>query len=56
MKSSAFDDVQQEKVAIKKLINVFDRQELMKRTLRELRALRNLKHNNVRGVHICEMF
>mmetsp|Transcript_47452 Transcript_47452/g.125608 ORF Transcript_47452/g.125608 Transcript_47452/m.125608 type:complete len:404 (+) Transcript_47452:67-1278(+) len=51
----AHDEVLQEGVAIKKIIGTFERLTFTKRTLRELRILRHLKHENVmciRGIFL----
>ena len=47
---SAFDLKAQKLVAIKKIENVFDHRSLAKRTLRELKIVRALVHENILGI------
>ena len=48
--SSAVDSETQEEVAIKKIANAFDNRIDAKRTLREIKLLRHMDHENVRRV------
>jgi serine/threonine protein kinase len=47
---SAFDLQKQTMVAVKKIENVFDHRSLAKRTLRELKIVRSLQHENILGL------
>jgi len=46
--SAAYDEESGDDVAIKKINNAFDHLTFAKRTLREIRLLRFLRHENVR--------
>jgi p38 MAP kinase len=46
--SSAFDQITQQPVALKKIMKPFDTTSLAKRTYREIRLLKYLRHENVR--------
>jgi p38 MAP kinase len=50
MLSSATDKLTGQKVAIKKILKPFSNAVLAKRTYRELRLLKYLKHDNVRSL------
>jgi serine/threonine protein kinase len=45
--SSAFDQITQQPVALKKIMKPFDSSSLAKRTYREIRLLKYLRHENV---------
>jgi serine/threonine protein kinase len=46
---SAFDQITQQPVALKKIMKPFDSSSLAKRTYREIRLLKYLRHENVWG-------
>ena len=48
--SSALNSETQEQVAIKKIANAFDNKIDAKRTLREIKLLRHMDHENVSGL------
>lgn len=51
MLSSAINSETQEEVAVKKITNAFDNRIDAKRTLRELKLLRHMDHENVTIFH-----
>lgn len=49
LRSSAYDEVRNERVAIKKLVKPFQNETYAKRAFRELRLMKMVNHKNVSG-------